>query len=167
MKTDGGAEHSVLGDEDPEAGCEMNELADAGDNEREDDQAGLMRARANSLKEEIQQLDDQEWQDSTPRTRERGGSLSPDPEVDIYSWSQCGYLAQYFVVGLIYGGLPATIYGLFLGYLKTPAYVYSTAAILCVFPWSFKFLFGLINDTRPIMGYHRKPYMVSGAGTSC
>ena len=106
-------------------------------------------------------LSDQEWHTPTgAQTRDRTASLSKDPAVDIYSWSQCGYLAQYFVVGLIYGGLPATIYGFFLGYLAVPAYVYSTASVLCVFPWSFKFAFGLINDTRPIFGYHRKPYMV-------
>ena len=38
-----------------------------------------------------------------------------------------GYLAQYFAVGLIYGGLPATTYGFLLGYLHVPSYVYSTA----------------------------------------
>ena len=32
-------------------------------------------------------------------------------QVEIWTWSQSGYLAQYFAVGLIYGGLPATIYG--------------------------------------------------------
>ena len=29
-------------------------------------------------------------------------------------------------------------------------------------PWSFKFLFGLMNDCCPILGYHRKPYMIIG-----
>ena len=29
-------------------------------------------------------------------------------------------------------------------------------------PWSFKFAFGLLNDTRPLLGYRRKPYMVIG-----
>eukprot|EP00658_Telonema_sp_P-2_P082220 TRINITY_DN8636_c0_g1_i2.p1 TRINITY_DN8636_c0_g1~~TRINITY_DN8636_c0_g1_i2.p1 ORF type:complete len:241 (+),score=46.49 TRINITY_DN8636_c0_g1_i2:124-846(+) len=47
-------------------------------------------------------------------------------------------------------------------YLNVPGYVYSTALVLVYFPWSFKFAFGLINDTIPILGYHRKPYMVIG-----
>jgi len=110
------------------------------------------------------ELDSQDWEEAPTDVdmRGRSDSLSSSPPVDIYSWQQCGYLAQYFSVGLIYGGLPATIYGFFLGYLVTPSYVYATALTLCVFPWSFKFLFGLINDTRPIGGYHRKPYMVGG-----
>ena len=69
---------------------------------------------------------------------------------------------QYFAVGLIYGGLPATIYGLFMGYLNVPSYVFATASVITTLPWSFKFLFGMINDCFPIYGYHRKPYMVIG-----
>ena len=42
---------------------------------------------------------------------------------------------QYFVVGLIYGGLPATIYGFFLGYLAVPSYVYSTVVQIVTLPW--------------------------------
>ena len=62
----------------------------------------------------------------------------------------------------IYGGLPATTYGLFLGYLNVPAHVYATARVVMMLPWSFKFAFGLLNDTRPIGGYRRKPYMALG-----
>jgi len=43
-----------------------------------------------------------------------------------------------------------------------PSYVYSTAAIITTLPWSFKFAFGMLNDCFPIVGYHRKPYMVIG-----
>mmetsp|Transcript_30623 Transcript_30623/g.88775 ORF Transcript_30623/g.88775 Transcript_30623/m.88775 type:complete len:611 (-) Transcript_30623:580-2412(-) len=75
-----------------------------------------------------------------------------------------GFCAQYFAVGIIYGGIPATVYGVFLGYLNVPSYVYATVAVISMLPWSFKFLFGLINDTMPIMGLHRKPYMMFGWG---
>ena len=84
--------------------------------------------------------------------------------VDIYSLQNCGYLAQYFVVGLIYGGLPATMYGVLSGYLNTPAYVYSASSATATLPWSFKFAFGALNDCFPIRGYRRKPYMVFGWG---
>ena len=97
--------------------------------------------------------------DSTPS---RGGALSSEPEIDIFSVRNCGFLLQYFSVGLIYGGLPATLYGFFLGYLAVPAHVYSTVRVIVVLPWSFKFAFGLLNDTRPLLGYRRKPYMVIG-----
>ena len=92
--------------------------------------------------------------DSTPS---RGGALSSEPEIDIFSVRNCGFLLQYFSVGLIYGGLPATLYGFFLGYLAVPAHVYSTVRVIVVLPWSFKFAFGLLNDTRPLLGYRRKP----------
>ena len=73
-----------------------------------------------------------------------------------------GYLCQYFAVGIVYGGLPATTYGFFLGYLSVPSYVYGTCTTLLTLPWSFKFLLGALNDCVPICGYRRKPYMVLG-----
>jgi hypothetical protein len=88
--------------------------------------------------------------------------LSSGPAVNIYDKSNLGYLAQYYAVGLIYGGLPATVYGFFVGYLNVPAYVYSTSGVIMTMPWSFKFFFGAINDCCPIFGYRRKPYMVIG-----
>ena len=95
-------------------------------------------------------------------TRYRSGALSSEPEIDIFSLRNCGFLLQYFSVGLIYGGLPATVYGFFVGYLNVPAYVYSTSGVIMTMPWSFKFFFGAINDCCPIFGYRRKPYMVIG-----
>mmetsp|Transcript_14307 Transcript_14307/g.42693 ORF Transcript_14307/g.42693 Transcript_14307/m.42693 type:complete len:588 (+) Transcript_14307:318-2081(+) len=73
-----------------------------------------------------------------------------------------GFYLQYFAVGIVYGGLPSTIYGFFLGYLNVEGYVYATAATIVSLPWSFKFVFGAINDCFPIFGYRRKPYMVLG-----
>ena len=93
--------------------------------------------------------------------------LAAGGAVNIWSFRQSGYLAQYFAVGLIYGGLPATVYGFFIGYLNVPAYVYSTAGVIMSLPWSFKFLFGVLNDCVPIMGYRRKPYMCIGWGFCC
>ena len=73
-----------------------------------------------------------------------------------------GFYLQYFAVGVVYGGLPSTIYGFFLGYLNVEGYVYATCATIVGLPWSFKFIFGAINDCFPILGYRRKPYMVIG-----
>ena len=92
--------------------------------------------------------------------RSRADSLVDADEVDIWKWENCGYLAQYFAVGIIYGGLPGTVYGFYLYYLVVPAHIYSTAIVISTLPWSFKFVFGIINDTTPIKGYNRKPYMV-------
>ena len=73
-----------------------------------------------------------------------------------------GYIAQYFAVGVVYGGLPATTYGFLLGYLNVPSYVYSRCTTMLTMPWSFKFAFGALNDCVPLCGYRRKPYMVFG-----
>ena len=43
------------------------------------------------------------------------GALAVGDPVDIWTMEYFGYLPQYFVVGIIYGGLPATTYGFFLG----------------------------------------------------
>ena len=73
-----------------------------------------------------------------------------------------GLYAQYFAVGVVYGGLPSTIYGFFLGYLNVEAYVYATASTIIALPWSFKFAFGAINDCVPIFGERRRPYIILG-----
>jgi len=90
------------------------------------------------------------------------GSLAHGERIDLFACQNIGFLLQYFTVGMIYGGLPATVYGFFLGYLNVPGYIYATAGIITALPWSFKFVFGLLNDCVPIRGYRRKPYMVLG-----
>jgi len=45
----------------------------------------------------------------------KGGALSAGEPIDIWTMEYFGYLPQYFVVGIIYGGLPSTTYGFFLG----------------------------------------------------
>mmetsp|Transcript_32765 Transcript_32765/g.76572 ORF Transcript_32765/g.76572 Transcript_32765/m.76572 type:complete len:579 (+) Transcript_32765:76-1812(+) len=92
----------------------------------------------------------------------KNGALASGEQVDIYEFRNIGFLLQYFAVGIIYGGLPATIYGFFLGFLNVPGYVYATAAVVTTMPWSFKLFFGFLNDCFPILGYRRKPYMVLG-----
>jgi len=92
----------------------------------------------------------------------KGGALASGEEIDIWTFRNIGFILQYFAVGLIYGGLPATVYGFFLGYLNVPGYIYATASVVTTLPWSFKVAFGLLNDCLPIRGYRRKPYMVLG-----
>lgn len=103
---------------------------------------------------------------STDDNKKSSRILSEDSDTDIFSVSRraacAGYLAQYFSIGIIMGGLPATFYGVFLGYLNVPAYVYATASVVSMLPWSFKFLFGMLNDTVPVQGLQRKPYMILG-----
>ena len=82
-------------------------------------------------------------------------------DIDLSDPKYYGFFLQYFAVGLM-GGIPATVYGLFLGYLNVPGYVYATAGVIIQMPWSFKFVFGMLNDCLPFFGYRRKPYMVFG-----
>ena len=87
---------------------------------------------------------------------------SDGPQLAKEGVARWSYLLQYFAVGFIYGGLPATTYGFLKGYLGVPAFVYTTCNTVMTMPWSFKFLFGAFNDCVPIRGYRRKPYMVFG-----
>jgi len=90
------------------------------------------------------------------------GALEDGGVVNIWQLNRIGYILQYFAVGLIYGGLPATQYGLFIAYLNTPAYISNAAAALATFPWSLKIVFAILTDCFPIMGYRRIPWMAGG-----
>ena len=90
------------------------------------------------------------------------GALEAGGAINIYDPMRCGYLMQYFAVGLIYGGMPATQYGFFVAYLNVPGYIYGAAQTISTFPWSFKIFFALLTDALPIGGYRRRPYMCIG-----
>ena len=91
----------------------------------------------------------------------------PQDGLSVRGLARLAYLMQYFSVGLIYGGLPATTYGFLLGYLNVPSYVYSSCGTILTLPWSFKFFMGALNDCVPICGLRRKPYMVFGWALCC
>ena len=115
---------------------------------------------APSLDEETPLKHDRE--SGTPVKKKEAESLVDGELVDIFCWKNSGYLMQYFAVGIIYGGLPATLYGFFIGYLNVPSYIYSTSSVVMLMPWAFKFFLGLLNDCVPIKGLRRKPYMCIG-----
>ena len=81
---------------------------------------------------------------------------------NFYTWGNSGFLLQYFVVGLVYGGLPATLYPVLQLYLNVPGYVYGAARAMATLPWSFKAAYGALHDLVPIRGYRRKPWMAIG-----
>ena len=93
------------------------------------------------------------------------GEPSDQGPVDIFELHNLGYLAQYLAVGFLYGGLPATLYGVFNAYLNVPGYVYAATVALVNLPWSFKVAFGIVHDLVPVGGYCRKPYMSIGWAT--
>jgi hypothetical protein len=53
------------------------------------------------------------------------GALANGGEVNIWGFKSISFILQYFVIGFIYFGMPATIYGVFNGHLNVPS-------LLCV-----------------------------------
>lgn len=100
--------------------------------------------------------------EALPLRKSANGALDPAAPVDIFTVRTCGYLLQYFAVGLIYGGLPGTTYGLFICYLNVPSYVANASTTLATFPWSLKIIFAVLSDVMPIGGYRRRPWMMVG-----
>ena len=115
-----------------------------------DDGAGLLNRRGSSAR-------DDESSGSAD-----GAATALDADELLYDPRNCGYLLQYYAVGIIYGGINATLYGVFGAYFNVEGYVYTTIAGLVTFPWNFKVAFGALNDCRPILGYRRKSWMVVG-----
>ncbi|KAJ0388976.1 hypothetical protein ATCC90586_011634 [Pythium insidiosum] len=71
-------------------------------------------------------------------------------------------MSQYCAIGLVYGTLPGTVYPFLTAYLNMEGTQTASARVLLTMPWSFKFLFGIITDCFPIMGFRRRPYMLIG-----
>jgi hypothetical protein len=94
-------------------------------------------------------------------------TLTEGGPIDLWELKNIGFIMQYFAIGFIYYALPATTYGVMLGYLVVPGYVYMSVIVVTGLPWSFKFGFGMLNDCVPIFGYRRKPYMVLGWAFCC
>ncbi|KAJ0390440.1 hypothetical protein P43SY_010493 [Pythium insidiosum] len=91
-----------------------------------------------------------------------GGALRPGGAPNLWSRECFGLLAQYCSIGLVLGTLPGTVYPFLTAYLNMEGTQTASARVLLTMPWSFKFLFGIVTDCFPIMGYRRRPYMLLG-----
>eukprot|EP01038_Epipyxis_sp_PR26KG_P011220 gene11220-15055_t len=82
-----------------------------------------------------------------------------------YIIQNMGIFQSYFNVGIAYYILttPLSIY--LISTLDISTSQYNAYATLISLPWSFKFLFGIISDGVPIIGYRRKSWMVLGWST--
>ncbi|KAJ0396880.1 hypothetical protein ATCC90586_008942 [Pythium insidiosum] len=85
------------------------------------------------------------------------GALRPGGPPNVWSRECLGLLAQYSAIGLVYGTLPGTIYPFLAVYLNMEGTQTASARVLLSLPWSFKFIFGVLTDCFPIMGYRRRP----------
>ncbi|KAL7689982.1 putative MFS transporter superfamily, biopterin transporter family [Plasmopara halstedii] len=94
---------------------------------------------------------------------ENGGTqLRSGDAPNLYHWRHIGLLVQYAAVGLLYGGLPRTVYPFLNNYLRMNGYQTLSARVLLSLPWSFKVLIGIVSDCFPIFHSRRRAYMVLG-----
>lgn len=80
----------------------------------------------------------------------------------LYHWRHIGLLVQYAAVGLLYGGLPRTVYPFLNNYLHLNGYQTLSARVLLGLPWSFKVIIGIVSDCFPVLRSRRRAYMVIG-----
>ncbi|KAG2980508.1 hypothetical protein PC118_g11130 [Phytophthora cactorum] len=93
---------------------------------------------------------------------EEGLPLRSGDVPNLYHWRHIGLLVQYAAVGLLYGGLPRTVYPFLNNYLHLNGYQTLSARVLLSLPWSFKVMIGVVSDCFPISRSRRRAYMVIG-----
>ncbi|CAI5740474.1 unnamed protein product [Hyaloperonospora brassicae] len=93
---------------------------------------------------------------------EEGPQLRSGDVPNLYQWRHIGLLVQYASVGLVYGGLPRTVYPFLNNYLHLDGYQTLSARVLLSLPWSFKVVIGIVSDCFPILRSRRRAYMVVG-----
>ncbi|GMF31966.1 unnamed protein product [Phytophthora lilii] len=93
---------------------------------------------------------------------QEGRPLRAGEVPNLYHWRHVGLLVQYAVVGVLYGGLPRTVYPFLNNYLHLNGYQTLSARVLLSLPWSFKVIIGIVSDCFPIYRSRRRVYMVVG-----
>jgi MFS family permease len=77
-----------------------------------------------------------------------------------YIVPNAGVYLSYFSVGIAMYILQAPLSFYLINYLDISATQYSAYSTLVSLPWSLKFLFGVLSDGVPILGYRRKSWMI-------
>ncbi|RLN95773.1 hypothetical protein BBJ28_00015956 [Nothophytophthora sp. Chile5] len=91
-----------------------------------------------------------------------GDPLRSGDVPNLFHWRYIGLLVQYAAVGVLYGGLPRTVYPFLNNYLHLNGYQTLSARVLLSLPWSFKVVIGIVSDCFPILRSRRRAYMVVG-----
>ncbi|RLN90358.1 hypothetical protein BBJ28_00023275 [Nothophytophthora sp. Chile5] len=91
-----------------------------------------------------------------------GAPLRSGDVPNLFHWRYIGLLVQYAAVGVLYGGLPRTVYPFLNNYLHLNGYQTLSARVLLSLPWSFKVVIGIVSDCFPILRSRRRAYMVVG-----
>jgi len=83
-------------------------------------------------------------------------------ELNPWSKAHIGIPINYYCIGLILSGSTHILYPLLIINQGVNANFYAAASQLVQIFWNYKILFGTLCDCFPIMGYHRKPYIILG-----
>lgn len=92
-------------------------------------------------------------------------ALVDEPKTDEFRLrdvKNLGVVVHTWSCGFGFGAIGEILAGVFLGYLNMPSYLFSTALGICNMPLAFSFVYGVLSDTLPIRGLHRKPYLMIG-----
>lgn len=82
--------------------------------------------------------------------------------LDMYSSANVGILVSYFSIGVISKLTQTPVQYYLISHLSASATQYSVYNTLHRLPWSLKFVFGMISDGIPVVGYRRKPWLIIG-----
>merc|ERR1740139_424743 len=83
-------------------------------------------------------------------------------ELNPWSMPFVGIPINYFCVGLIHTGARNILYPFLIINQGLSSSFYIAASELVSIFWSYNIIFGTLIDCFPIMGYHKKPYIVLG-----
>lgn len=81
-------------------------------------------------------------------------------EMNLWTLKNIGVPLTGFLVGYLIGILTSTRYGFFLGYLGLKPYVLMAIGSISRLPEVLLLPMGILCDSVPIMGMHRKPYLL-------
>lgn len=73
-----------------------------------------------------------------------------------------GIMASYFCIGVVLRITQAPVQYYLIEYLNVSATIYSANNAFHRIPWTIKFIFGMLSDSMPILGYRRKPWLTIG-----
>ena len=140
---------------------------------------GQVSSDLGDLGDTISTPETKEFGHGTNSTRATPTSMQSHGSSHAYSWNQSeekvkvplyrdpanlGLSLHCWTSGFVGSGIAASINGVFAGYLNVPSYVVNGALSLNALPVIFSAVLGALSDAKPILGFHRRPYMAFGWG---
>ena len=89
--------------------------------------------------------------------------LKPNPTAcSIFHHENIAILASYFTLGLVTSFITNPLNVYLVTTLDAEPAQQNAINILQTLPWSLKLVFGFLSDAIPVLGMHRKPYLLMG-----